>query len=223
MKIKDIKTEDRPREKLKEKGVKYLTDSELLAILLRCGNKNKSALELADDILKEKGSIKDLLDIKYEEIIKINGIKDSKAAILIASIELCRRAISYNSNDTQYKTADMFYNHLKPFLSNKKYENCYVIYLNSKLNIIKEEMYEIGGVRETFFPKDIIIRNSIIYGAYAVLISHNHPSGDPSPSHSDLNVTNDIRNALNFLGVILLDHIIIGNNKYYSFSNENLL
>ncbi len=223
LKIKEINKDLRPRERLIRNGVESLTNTELLAILLRCGDKNRSAIDIANEVLKDCDSLKRLLNISYDEIIRINGIKESKACIILSAFELCKRAMSYDDDNTSYDSSERLYNHIRPIMENKYFEGIYVIYLNAKLRIIKERLYEVGGVKEAVIPKERIIRDGVMCGAYAVAISHNHPSGDPNPSNADIGMTLNLKEALALLDIILIDHIIIGNNCYYSFSNEDIL
>lgn len=223
MKIKDINKDDRPREKLIKKGVDSLSDTELLAILLRCGSKERSALDIASDLIGHENGIKELLNMNYEEISKVNGIKESKACIILSAFELCKRAIKFSSDDISYDNAEKLYNRIKPSLKNKRMEELYVIYLDSKLKIMKEKLYDIGGVKNIIIPRERIIREAITIGAYAVCIAHNHPSGDPSPSDSDIKLTLELKEAFNILNICLIDHLIIGDNAYYSFSNELII
>ncbi len=223
MKIKEIIKEERPREKLIKYGVTSLSNSELIAILLRCGTKDKSAIDIANIILSKSNGLSGIFNMTYDEIIKIDGIKESKATTIIASFELSKRAMSnYGSNDI-YDDSCKIYTHIKPHLSNQEFENIMVIYLNTKLKIIKEKLYDIGGVKDIIIPKERIIRDAVVEGAYGIIIAHNHPSGDPTPSKQDIMMTYDLKEQLKILGIYLLDHIVVGKDNYYSFSNENLI
>ncbi len=223
VKIKEIIKEERPREKLIKHGAKSLSNAELIAILLRCGTKERSAIDIANEILKESDGIKGIIDLNYEDIISIKGIKEAKACLIMACFELSKRAMSNSKNDIVYDDARKIYLHIKPYLSNQKLENIMVIYLDSKLKIIKEKLYDIGGVRDIIIPKERIIRDSVINASYGVIIAHNHPSGDPMPSKQDIIMTLDLKEQLKILGILLLDHIIVAQDKYYSFSNENIV
>jgi len=223
LKIKDINKNERPREKLIKNGVEALTNSELLAILLRCGDKNRSAIDIANEVLKDEEGLKRLLNISYDEITRIDGIKESKACIILSAFELCKRAMAYEGDNTSYDSSQKLYKHIRPIMENKCFEEVYVIYLNAKLRIIKEKLYQVGGVRDVIVPKERIIRDAVMCGAYAVAIAHNHPSGDSKPSKSDIGMTICLRDALMTLDIILIDHIIIGKNNFYSFSNDNIL
>lgn len=223
MKIKDIIKEERPREKLIKYGPKTLSNAELLAILLRCGTKERSAIDIANEILKLCDGINGIINVDYEDIIKINGIKEAKACLIMACFELSKRAMAGSKSDISYDDSNKIYLHIKPYLSNQNLENIMVLYLDSKLKIIKEKLYDIGGVRDVIIPKERIIRDSVLNSSYGVIIAHNHPSGDPTPSKQDIIMTLDLKEQLKILGILLLDHIIVSYDKYYSFSNENIV
>ena len=223
MKIKEIFKDERPREKLIKNGVSSLSDAELLAILLRCGDKNKSALEISNEILNKNNGLEGLLKMSYEEIIKISGIKEAKASIILSAFEICRRAMSKETNKETYDNSEKLYHHLKPIIEKKSFESICVIYLNSKLKIIKEKIYEMGGARDAIIPGEQILKEGILCGAFALVISHNHPSGDPNPSKSDIKETLKLSNALAVLNIMLMDHIIIGDNSYYSFLDNEII
>lgn len=223
MKIKDIIKEERPREKLIKYGAKTLSNAELLAILLRCGTKERSAIDMANEILKLCDGINGIINIDYEDIIKINGIKEAKACLIMACFELSKRAMASSKSDISYDDSNKIYLHIKPYLSNQNLENIMVLYLDSKLKIIKEKLYDIGGVRDVIIPKERIIRDSVLNASYGVIIAHNHPSGDPTPSKQDIIMTLDLKEQLKILGILLLDHIIVSYDKYYSFSNEDII
>lgn len=223
MKIKEINKLSRPREKLIKNGASNLSNEELLAILLRCGNKDKSAIELAYEILDKAGNIRNLFLMNFNELSKINGIKEAKASIIMASIELSKRAISYKGDNTIYDDPKYIYELIKPLVCFEKTEVFYVIYLDSLCKIIKYEKLSVGNFGAVNIPKQKIYQDAILNSARAVIISHNHPSGDPTPSDNDIEATLEIKDGLELVGINLIDHIIIGDNKFYSFSSKHLI
>ena len=223
LKIKEISENNRPREKLKKKGAEYLSDEELIAILLRCGNKEYSALELAYIILNKAGNLKRLFQMNYKELIKISGIKDSKASTILASIELAKRALSYSNEGVIYDKPEYVFDLIKPLIGLEKTEVFYAIYLDSCCHLIEYKKLSIGNFRSVSIPKQKIYQDALRLSVTSVVICHNHPSGDPTPSNNDIAATLEIKDALELIGVILLDHIIIANNSYYSFNEKNKL
>lgn len=223
MKIKELYLDNRPRERLILNGPESLSDEELLAIIINTGMKGKSSIELASEIINKSENIRNLFDMTYNELTKINGIKASKACSILASFELCKRAMSYTSKREIYDNSKKIIEYLKPKMILEKFEVLYVMLLNSRLQLIRCIKYSVGSVGETSIPKQKILKDALKYGARFLIMSHNHPSGDSSPSCDDVDATDSIKAALGMIGVLLLDHIIIGDNEEFSFNDEHLL
>ena len=220
--IKNIPISEQPREKLISMGPKSLSDSELLAIILRVGNKEKNVIELSREIL-EKFSIRDLSEIDYSQIVKFNGIKKAKAAQVIACFEFARRLAEHNSEGIVIKSSRDIAEILIPELRYKKKEHLIGIYLNNRNKIIRKETVTIGTVDTSLIHPREIFMPAIESGAKSVIIVHNHPSGNPSPSKEDMLVTKRITSSGALLGIELIDHLIIGGNDYVSFKDRGLL
>lgn len=223
MKMKELVIDSRPRERLISNGVESLSNEELLAIIINTGSKDKSALDLSREIINSNINIKNLFNLSYEELIKINGIKASKASSILAAFELSKRALSYNRKSECFENSKSLYEYLYPLLSMETHEALYVLYLDSKLQLIRGVMYSVGSVSSLNVPKQRLLTDGVRLGARFVVLSHNHPSGDSLPSKADIDITEDIKRSFELLGVHLIEHIIIGSDEYYSFSDEGIL
>jgi DNA repair protein RadC len=223
MRIKRLPVGDKPREKLIKHGSKILTNSELLAIILRTGNKKEDVLNLSNRLLK-RYNLKSLSRIKISTLKKELGIGDAKACQITSCFELGRRLASFKENKkpTIRKAKDVAKLFI-PEMSSLKKEHLKGIYLDSRKRIIKEETIFIGSLNESVIHPREIYQIALNEGAAALILLHNHPSGDPTPSDSDIKTTKILVKAGNLLGIDLLDHIIIGENKYISFREKNLI
>lgn len=208
-----------PRERLLEKGAQALTSIELLAIVLQTGTKRKNVFLLSKEILEEY-SLEKLCSSSVQELLQIKGIGISKATKLVAMKELVKRSETHTKR-VQIKNPKDIYEHFK-YLASKEQEECYVIHLNTKQHIIKEELIFRGTVNATSMHAREVFKSAIRENALSIILIHNHPSGDPSPSVEDLQVTKELREAGTFLGIQVLDHVIIGKGKYFSFEEQNL-
>jgi DNA repair protein RadC len=220
--------DERPREKLIKKGPEYLSDCELLAIILRTGVGNSkekfSALDLAKKILTEYGSLKNLLDLSLSEFLKINGIGRAKAAQVMAALELGKRAISErNGNNKSFKCSEEVANYYIPLLKNLKKEQFIVLLLDIKNKIIKEVLISVGSLTSSIVHPREVIKPIIKESAASVIFIHNHPSGDPEPSSDDIEITNRLCKSCSILGISVLDHIIVAEGGYFSFKQKQLI
>ena len=222
-KIANIEISNRPREKALINGIYSLTDQELLAIFIRCGTKEASALDIADLILKQYDSLSNIFSLDIYDLMKIKGIKKAKAIEMIAVVELARRiSIEKGKKLLSIKDAQDVYELFKPELESKIQENFIVIYLNLKLKILKKETLFIGGENSALIDINLMFKRAIKCGAKKLICIHNHPSGDPFPSKEDVDLTNKIRNISKVVNIELLDHVIIGKNDYFSFKQMNI-
>lgn len=224
VKIKDIPLNDRPRERLLNCGSNSLSNEELLSIILKTGTKNVSVKNIAINLLKQIGDIKNLNNITLEELMKIKGIGKIKAIELIASIELGKRINETFENINEIKIINPLniYNYYKDKLKNKKQECFYCIYLNSKSVIIKENLLFMGTINQSLVHPREIFREAYLSSASSFICIHNHPSGSNEPSENDINLTKQLKDIGEYLGVKLLDHVIIGKN-YFSFKENGLI
>ena len=224
-KITEWCLEERPREKLINKGAEALTSAELLAIIIKNGVKGKSnAYDIALNILHEGGgTLAAVARLSFAKLISINGVGSAKAAEILAAIEISKRFItempSSKINIYSSKEAAAIMN---PILQNLDHEECWVIYLSTANTIISKERISIGGIKSTVIDVKIIIKKAIEKLASGLILVHNHPSGNRKPSESDIKQTEILRNAANLFDIILIDHIIITKGKHYSFCDEGL-
>lgn len=217
MKIKEIPINDRPVERLINKGSEVLSNDELLAILLRTGTKEMSAKDLGTLILNKVG-IGELRNITYEQLISIKGVGSKKAGTIMAAIELSKRMNQKVVNlRGEFNDPLKLYNHYREILKDKNQEHFYVVYLDIRNKIIKDKLLFIGTANySTVHPRDIF-KEAYLNGAISIVVIHNHPSGEVLPSKNDLETTKQLVAVGNLLGIKVMDHIIIGENKYYSF------
>ncbi len=223
--IKDIPLNERPRERLINKGVKYLSNEELLAILLKTGTKDYSVKTLANNILKQLDNITDLKEINLETLIKIKGIGKAKACEILSAIELGKRLNQKITNINQIKiySSDSIYEYYKSKLANLKQEYFYCVYLDTKNHIIKDKLLFIGTINESLVHPREIFKEAYLLSASSIICIHNHPSGNINPSNNDIVITKQLIAVGKILGIKILDHIIIGRDNYYSFNDNNLV
>ena len=222
MKIKDLPKIDRPREKLVTKGAENLKDSELLAILLRTGRAGKNVIEIASQILT-KHSKKRLLQMTYEDLLKIKGIDSAKATTLLAAFELSRRALEVDdSNLPIISTPKDVVVQLTELRQNKR-EHFVALYLNARNQLVHKETISMGTLNANLVHPREVFEPALRYSAASIMIAHNHPSGDPKPSEDDSEITKRLAEAGKMMGVEVLDHVIVTKNNYFSFKDEKLL
>ncbi len=223
-KIKDLPLDERPREKLKEKGAENLSNEELIAILLRTGNKTESVKDLAIRITKDLENIQELNTITYGDLIKIKGIKEAKALTLLASIELGKRLTTpRNQKKKKVTTAEDLYETFRIKTMNLKQEKLFAVFLNTKNEILKYETIFIGTQNKSVTHPREIFNAAIKNSAVKIILLHNHPTGDVTPSQEDIAFTNNIKEIGNLMQIPLIDHIIIGENTFFSFFDHQML
>ncbi len=221
--IKEWPEEDRPREKLLDRGAEALTDAELLAILLRTGNAGASALDHARLLLSQFGGIKGIDSAPAKELCAIKGIGPAKSAQLKAGLEIGRRLgrEKWEAGQALRSSEDVFRHFAE--LEKEKREIFYVVLLNNKNRKIREVKISEGSLTASLVhPREVynpVIRES----AAAVIFVHNHPSGDPAPSPEDIEITRRLKQVGEVMGVRVLDHVVIGRDRYYSFSDRGIL
>ncbi len=221
--IKHWAVEDRPREKLVQRGISSLTDAEVLAIILGNGTKNKSALGLARDILTEVGGLHLLARSGLKELTSIKGIGQAKALTIISAFELGRRKHLSEKKELKFTESKIVAQYLIPIMSDLEVEIFYVLFLNRNNVIKSEKMIFKGGVNSTVVDTKVIFREAILQLASGIILAHNHPSGNPKPSKMDINTTKILQKGSEFFDIVVLDHIIIAHNHYYSFADEGIL
>ena len=221
MHIKDIKKDNRPMEKMLANGPSSLSNEELLAILIHTGTKKKSSIDISYEIINSVDNLSDLLNLSIKELMRFDGIKDAKACTIEAAIELTRRMIFDKKKRTQLSDHRDCINVLMPLISNIKEEILVSLFLDSNLNLLSYKKYS-GTSFKVGLPASEIIKEAIILGARGIILSHNHPSGNPNPSDSDIESTEAFIEQLILFNLILFDHIINGNGEYYSYNDGKL-
>jgi DNA repair protein RadC len=222
MSIKLWKEDDRPREKLYLKGKSAVSDSELLAILIGMGTREKSALDLAKDMLNDsEQSLEKLSRLSIKELMKYKGIGYAKAISIAAALELGNRKQSEPRVEIKaIKSSQESFQILQPHFQGLKQEEFYVLLLNRGLKPLKVERISIGKTDATLVDIKIIAKFALDCLASSIVIAHNHPSGNLNPSSADDKLTNQIKSALAILEIQLVDHLIIAEDKYFSYADE---
>jgi DNA repair protein RadC len=224
--IKNWASEDRPREKLLQKGPESLSNAELLAILINTGTANKSAIDIAKDILeKSHQNLLEMGRLSLSDIKHIKGIGEKKAVTLMASLELGkRRQLASALERPKILSSTDSFNLLSPYLLDKTVEEFYVIFMNAGNYLITIEPISNGGITATVVDARIIFKKALEYaGVTQLIVAHNHPSGNLIPSETDKRLTDKIKEGGKLLDIRLLDHLIIASNSFYSFSDNGLL
>jgi len=219
--IKEMPISERPREKLINYGVRRLSNVELLAILLRTGNKNKSVIELSKDVVYKLEQISDLKNVTINELLKIPGIKEAKATTIIAAIELGKRLEKTVRHDLTIKNSEDVY-HLMKHLIYEEQEHFYCLYLNSKLGLIKKSLIYIGTVDEVLLHPREIFKDAVKVSASYIILVHNHPTGYARASIADINSTKELIKISEMMDIEIIDHIIIGNKEFYSYKEDRV-
>jgi DNA repair protein RadC len=220
--IKNWAIDDRPREKLTQKGAHNLSDSELLAILINNGSKTKSALELARELLQlSNNNLNELGKLTIKELQKIKGIGAAKAVTVAAALELGRRRHAALALDkTIVKSSADVARFLQSTIKDFTYEVFAVIFLNQSNKINHFEIISKGGITGTVADPRIILKMALEQNATSIILSHNHPSGNLKPSGADIAITNKIKEAAKYLDIAVRDHIIVSEEGYYSFAEH---
>jgi DNA repair protein RadC len=219
-KIKDIPAVDRPREKLEKYGPEKLTDAELLAILLRTGTKELNVVELSKKIIKKFGREK-LAEASFLELKKTFGLGPAKAAEIMATFELSRRFLKDKKAELILSPKDIWES-LRDVRDNKK-EHFVVFYLDARNQEICREIISVGILNANLVHPREVFEPAILKSAAQIIVAHNHPSGDPSPSGDDLEVTKRLMEAGKILGIEVSDHVIVAKNAFLSLKCEGLL
>ncbi|MBX2920808.1 MAG: DNA repair protein RadC [Chitinophagaceae bacterium] len=223
--IKDWLEDDRPREKLRNKGPESLSHSELIAILLQNGTRQKSALDLAKEILQlGKNNLNELGRVSIKDLMKINGIGEAKAITIAAALELGRRRQAGEKLEkTVITNSAGIARHLQALLKDNKQEVFVVVFLNRGNKIKHTEIISKGGITGTIADPRIILKKALDEEAVSIILCHNHPSGSLRPSKADERLTSKIKEAALFFDIRVIDHIIVSDEGYFSFSEEGLL
>ena len=225
LKITDWAVEDRPREKLIQKGIASLSDAELLAILISSGTKDKSAVDLGRELLSvANNNLNSLGKLTIADLKKLRGIGTARAVTITAALELGRRRKLTEVQDVpQIRCSKDIADIFQPILSDLLHEEFWILFLNRSNKVINKMKLSQGGISGTVTDVRIVMKTAIEYLASGIIVCHNHPSGNLNPSESDTKITQKIKEAGNLMDIQLLDHIIISDKDYYSFADNGLL
>jgi DNA repair protein RadC len=217
--------DDRPREKILSQGIRKLSDSELLAVLLGSGTVEMNAVELGRHLLGSNPSgLLELSRLTFDELIQIRGIGNAKAAKLLSLFELSRRMPLTNDVDVRsIKSSKDAYVLLRKHLTGLGHEEFYVVLLNRGNKVLSVEQISSGGLSGTVADGRIIYRKALLKESSALILAHNHPSGNLKPSHADLHLTKKLKDFGEMVGFQVLDHLIISDNGYLSFADEGII
>ena len=223
--IKQWSEDERPREKLRDKGASVLSNSELIAILINHGTKEKSAVELAQDVLRSgKDDLNELGKLSVKELIKVKGIGEAKAISIVAAMELGRRRQAMASREkTVISSSAGVATYLQTLLRDYKHEVFAVLFLNRSNKINHFQIVSEGGITGTVADPRIILKKALEEDAVSIILCHNHPSGSLKPSRADEELTNKIKEAAKYFDIKVLDHLIVSDDGYYSFADEGIL
>ena len=215
--------EQRPREKALRHGLASLSDLELVALILQSGQKERSVFDLAHDVLLLTDGLSHLFDLHVNSLMKIKGIKEVKALQLLAGVELCKRVLQTNAYRMQIKNSRDVIQWFKVEFGYLKQEYFVGIYLDTKGRIISHKILAIGTLNEACIHPREVFKEAFLLNAASVICVHNHPSGDPSPSIEDKDITFQLKAVAQMNGINFLDHVIVAKNKYYSFCESQAL
>ncbi len=223
MLIKDIPSIERPRERLKSYGIESLSNEELISIIIGSGTKNTSCKDLSLMIMNEIKDVTNLKDMNVDSLTKIKGVGTSKASSILASVELGRRVYQTKVDKVVLNSPQKIYLYVKDLFIDKKQEYFYTLYLDNRNHLIEKKLLFIGTVNKSIVHPREIFKYAYIFSASSIIIVHNHPSGDSNPSKEDIMLTKNIIEIGTINKIPLIDHLIIGNNNYYSFNDNGYI
>ena len=223
--IKNWAEDDRPREKLLQKGRLSLSDSELLAILIGSGSKNESAVELSKRILSStQNNLNELGKLSVSQLCKFKGIGPAKAVTIVAALELGRRRRLQEALEQKRITSShSVFEIMNPIIGELGHEEFWIIYLNNSNKVIEQFQISKGGITGTLVDVRITLKKALELGAVSIILAHNHPSGSLKASEADKQLTRKLKTAAESLDIKVLDHIIVTEKSYLSFADEGML
>lgn len=223
--IKSWKEDDRPREKLVQKGRVALSDAELIAILIGSGSPNESAVALSQRILASvNNNLNQLGKASLSDLIQFKGIGEAKAITIIAAMELGRRRRAEEALDLKkISSSNSVFEILQPLIGELPHEEFWILYLNNSNKVIKTAQLSKGGITGTLVDVRLVFKEALQLGAVGIILAHNHPSGTLKPSQADISLTKKLKNAGDGLDIKVLDHLIVTEKAYFSFADENML
>lgn len=221
MKIKDIPSENRPRERLQKLGVNVLSDAELLAVIFQKGTKEENVIDMSNKLISKYGLNK-LSDLSLNELQEIKGIGPAKAMQLKALFEFNKRYNLSKIDSNIIKSAKDIFDYALQMLPSNDKEHLMVIYLDSRNKIIKSEVVSIGTLNSSLIHPREVFKQAIKESANSIILVHNHPSGDVNPSQRDIEATKRLNEAGDLLGINVLDHVIVGKDKFFNFKDNKV-
>ena len=225
MKIKELCPDERPREKMRLRGAKALSNAELLAILLGSGTTERNVMEVAQELMVSAGGRLTLLGaMPLERMVHQKGVGEARAAAISAALELGRRAFEELAivDKRAVTSPELVYQLMIPHMKNLDHEECWVLFLNRANYLIGKEMITSGSLESTLIDTGRILRKAIEKQCSHVILVHNHPSGSAVPGQADIHQTDLLRRALSAISIQLMDHVIVAENAFYSFSEERV-
>lgn len=223
--IKELAKDDRPREKMLEHGRNALSNAEILAILIGSGTREKSAIQLCQEIMASiNNDINALAKLTVQDLMKFKGIGEAKAITITAALELGRRRKNESSqNISKITSSKSAFEILRLSFEDLQHEEFRVLFLNRANQVIGNSLISKGGLSATVVDGKVIYKQALSHSASALILAHNHPSGNLKPSTADINLTKRLKSFGEFIDCSILDHLIISENDYYSFADNNLM
>ncbi len=223
--IKNWNLDDRPREKLLQKGKASLSNAELIAILIGSGNKEESAVGLSKRILASvANNLNTLGKLTVQELVTFKGIGEAKAISIIAAAELGRRRrLQEAQQELKITSSNQVFNLMQPIIGELLHEEFWIIYLNNSNKVLEKTQLSKGGITGTLVDVRLVLKQALQIGATGIILVHNHPSGTLKPSQADKQITNKLSTASKSLDIKVLDHLIVTEKDYFSFADNSLL
>tara|TARA_R110000868_G_scaffold86347_9_gene242284 strand:+ start:13310 stop:14008 length:699 start_codon:yes stop_codon:yes gene_type:complete len=223
--IKNWSDDDRPREKLVQKGKAVLSDAELIAILIGSGSREESAVELSKKILASvNNNLNELGKISVNKLMQFKGIGEAKAVTIVAALEIGRRRRGEDAQKiTKITSSKSVFELLQPLMGELPHEEFWIVYLNNSNKVLHSSQQSKGSITGTLIDVRLIMKEALEMGAIAMILAHNHPSGTLKPSLADKQITQKIKKAAEGLDIKVLDHVIITQTDYFSFADENII
>ena len=223
--IKDWSQDDRPREKLRDKGKSTLSDAELVAILIGSGNRTESAVDLSKRILASvDNNLNALGKLSLKQLQKFKGIGEAKAISIAAALELGRRRkLEEKSNNNKIESSRDVYDIMEPIIGDLPHEEFWILYLNNSNKILQKQQLSKGSITGTLVDVRLVLKQALEVSAVALVLCHNHPSGSLEPSNADTSITQKLKQVGQALDIAIVDHLIISELGYFSFADEGIL
>ena len=226
MRMKDLCLDDRPREKMLEKGPGALSNAELLAIMIRTGTEKMNVVDVARTLLASaEGRLNAIADMPVERLCSVSGIGRSKAVTIAAAFELGRRCSMELAvpDKVAVSSPKVVFRMMLPFLRGLDHEECWVMFLNRANYVLGKERMSVGGLESTVVDVKAILRRALERKATGIILVHNHPSGSAMPGQADIRQTAILKNALQTCEIQLIDHVVVAEDSWYSFADEQLV